>query len=58
MTYSVSPGTFGSGITGPIEIPDEGHYTVILALSRREGVAGSSVVEFVSDTRCDDKKRG
>ena len=41
-----------------VEIPDEGHYTVILALSRREGVAGSSVVEFVSDTRCDDKKRG
>jgi len=41
-----------------VEVPDEDHYTVILALSRREGVAGPSVVEFVSDTRCDANKRG
>jgi len=41
-----------------VEIPDEDHYTVILALSRTEGVAGPSVVEFVSDTRCDAEKRG
>jgi hypothetical protein len=31
---------------------------VILALSRREGIAGPSVVEFVSDTRCKTIERG
>jgi hypothetical protein len=48
----------GGGSARRVEIPDEDHYTVILALSRREGVAGPSVVEFVSDTRCEATKRG
>jgi acetyl esterase/lipase len=41
-----------------VEVPGEDHYTVILALSRHEGVAGPSVVDFVSDTRCNTNKRG
>lgn len=40
-----------------VEVPDVDHYTVILALSRRDGVAGASVVDFVSSTRCNARLR-